>query len=239
MNMPTEVANRPKRRLLVVNPNSNQEVTERVQASVDSALDSDIEAVVIHSPESPHSIETLADRNKAEPHAIALLGAHQHYDAYVMACFDDIAIKAARRFLDVPVVDAVEASVAIARLYGTPFSIVTTVEAMVPGIRSLIETLGVSKECTVRAAGIGVASAAAGEPESLLKLDEAIVRARDVDGAKAIILGSGGLTGQAVRLSKKHGLTVIDCIEAAVMMASVSSRIKHNTEIRLAARYLE
>lgn len=224
--MGTEVnrSKRSERSILIVNPNSNREVTLRTQQTADRVLSSCCKALVVHPPESPHSIETLADRNIAEPLAIELLSQHQGYDAYVMACFDDIAIKAARRFLNVPVIDAVEASIAIARLYESRFSIVTTVDTMVPGIRALIDTLGASTQCTVRAAGIGVAAAAAGDPDSLKLLDEAIIRARNIDGAKAIILGSGGLTGHAEQMSRQHGLPVIDCIEAAVRMGDMASR---------------
>jgi len=213
-----------KHNILIVNPNSNQEVTDRTQQTANRILGPHSKALVIHPTDSPFSIETFADRLVAEPLAIDLLSLHQGYDAYVMACFDDIAIKAARRFLNVPVVDSVEASIAIARLYGSRFAIVTTVETMVPGIKTLIENLGVTDQCSVRAAGIGVASAAAGDLEALERLDETITTARNVDGAKVIILGSGGLTGQAKRLTVKHGIPVIDCIEAAIKFSEMASK---------------
>lgn len=215
-----------QRRLLIINPNSNQEVTEKTQLTADSILGQDCQALVLHPENSPHSIETLAHRKIAEPLALDLLSQHQGYDGYVMACFDDIAVKAARRFLNVPVVDTVEASITIARLYESKFTIVTTVEAMVPGIKSLVEELGASSQCTVRAAGIGVANAAAGDPEALQRLDETIINARNIDGAKVIILGSGGLTGQGKRLTEKHGIPVIDCLEAAIRLADMASKLK-------------
>lgn len=215
-----------QRKILVINPNSNQEVTDRTQKTANKVLTSGCEALVLHPESSPLSIETLAHRKVAEPLALDLLSQHQGYDGYVMACFDDIAIKAARRFLKVPVVDTVEASIAIARLYESKFTIVTTVESMVPGIKALVETLGASDHCSVRAAGIGVANAAAGEPEALKRLDETIVKARNIDGAKVIILGSGGLTGQAERLTQVHGIPIIDCIEAGIRMADMASNLR-------------
>ncbi|WOD07653.1 aspartate/glutamate racemase family protein [Marinomonas sp. GJ51-6] len=119
------------RQILIINPNSNQEVTKRIQKAADSILESDCEALVLNPSQSPNAIETLAHRKIAEPLALDLLTQHQGYDGYVMACFDDIAIKASRRFLKVPVVDTVEASISLARLYESRFTIVTTVEAMV------------------------------------------------------------------------------------------------------------
>ncbi len=224
MNATLKSAPQSQRRLLVINPNSNPEVTARIQLSADRVLGADCTALVIHPAKSPRSIETFEDRLQAEPHAIELLSQRQDFDAYVMACFDDIGIKAARQFLKAPIVDSVEASIAVARLYATRFAIVTTVETMVPGIKDLIATYSAAEQCSVRAAGIGVAAAAAGDPEALRRLDDTIKLARNVDGAGAIILGSGGLTGHGACFSRRHGMPVIDCIEAAVLMADMASR---------------
>lgn len=207
------------RRLLLVNPNGNAAVSEQVQRSAERVLGPDWQARTLNPAQSPLSIQTLGDRTLAEPYCIDLLANNHGYDAYVMACFDDIAVRAGRRFLKAPVVDPVEASVAIARLCAPRFTIVTTVQTMVPGIHALLDNLGVSGQCNVRAAGIGVAEAAQAMPEAMAQLDRTVELARNIDGAKAIILGSAGLTGQAAGLAQRYGLPVIDCIEAAVLMA--------------------
>lgn len=208
-----------KYRLLVVNPNANPTVTAQVQRSADRVLGHGWIAQAINHEDSPHSIQTPADRNLAEPYAIDLLSRNQGYDAYVMACFDDIAVHAGRRFLRAPVVDPVEASVAIARQVAHRFTIVTTVETMVPGIQLLLDSLGAGAQCTVRAAGVSVSAAAAGTTKVIEQLNHTMEMACDVDGAEAIILGSGGLTGHAALLRERYGLPVIDCIEAAVLLA--------------------
>lgn len=208
------------RRLLLVNPNGNAAVTAQVQYSAQRVLGPDWQARTINPAQSPLSIQTLADRMLAEPFAVDLLSQNQGYDAYVMACFDDIAVRAGRQFLKAPVVDPVEASVAIARLCAPRFTIVTTVQTMVPGILALLDTLGGRARCNVRAAGISVADAAQATPEAMAQLDETVELARNIDGAQAIILGSAGLTGQAATLARRYGLPVIDCIEAAVLMAA-------------------
>lgn len=211
-------SNRP-RRLLLVNPNGNVAVSEQVQRSAIRVLGPDWQARTVNPAQSPISIQTLADRCLAEPHAIEILSQNQGYDAYVMACFDDIAVRSGRQFLKAPVVDPVEASLAIARLLAPRFTIVTTVQTMVPGIQALLDTLGASARCNVRAAGISVVDAARATPEAMKQLDQTVELARNIDGAKAIILGSAGLTGQAAKLAQRYGLPVIDCIEAAVLMA--------------------
>ncbi|MFN4098520.1 MAG: aspartate/glutamate racemase family protein [Pararhodobacter sp.] len=212
------------RRLLIVNPNGNPLVTARMQECADRVLGPDCTARAVHPMDSPMAIESPADRALAEPLALALLARNKGYDGYVMACFDDIAVAPARKFLTAPVIDAVEASIAAARGLATRFAIVTTVETMVPGIQRVLRRLGAAGECSVRASGISVAEAAAGEADVLSRLDDAIARARDEDGAQVIILGSGGLTGKAGRLSQKYGLPVIDPIDVAVRMADAASK---------------
>ena len=80
----------------------------------------------------------------------------------------------------------------------------------------------------IRATGIGVAEAAKGSSETLKALDQTIERAYSIDGAEAIILGSGGLTGMANTLSARYKMPVIDCIEAAVMIAVTMKGCLHN-----------
>lgn len=204
-------------RILIVNPNSNPAVNILMEGLAERVLPSGVTARVIQPGASPPAIQTLADRRVAEPMAIDLLARHEGYDAYVMACFDDIALVQARRFLRVPVVGAVEASVAMARLIAGRFSVVTTVETAVPGILAVLEGLGALNQCSVRAAGVGVTEAAGSGGDA--RIDAAIETARNIDGAGAIILGSAGLSGRARTLSIRHGVPVIDAMEAALLLA--------------------
>ncbi|MDO9526723.1 MAG: aspartate/glutamate racemase family protein [Gemmobacter sp.] len=213
------------RRLLIVNPNTNPAVTQLARQAAQRVLGPHTLAKVVQSAAGPLSIETFAHRQVAEPMTIEALSGHPGYDAYVVACFDDIALRAARGFLNAPVVGAAEAAIAVARLHASRFAIVTTVETMVPGIRALIAGLGATEICTVRATGVGVAAAAQVSDEVESRIAHAIISARDIDGAGAIILGSGGLSGRAADLSRSFGLPVIDSIEAAIAMAEVAARL--------------
>jgi Hydantoin racemase len=207
-----------------LNPNGNPVVNGLLHEVALRVLPKGTAVKVLNPAGSPLSIETPADRAVAEPLAIEILAGNPRFDAYVMACFDDIALKAGRRLLRAPVVGAVEASVAFARLRADRFTIVTTVDTAVPGIRRVLSDLGAESRCMVRAAGMGVAAAASGDDVADRQLDMAIELARDQDGAEAIILGSAGLAGRAGKLQKKHGLPVIDAMEAAIRLALASVR---------------
>lgn len=225
------------RRILVVNPNSSADVSALIRRTLHPLLPDGVTATVIQPAQGPKAIQTLSDRHMAEPLAVALLGANPGFDAYVMACFDDIALDQARRFLNAPVVGAVEASVAFARLYARRFAVVTTVETAVPGIRAVLRALGATDQCAVRAAGIGVSEAADGGAAGHSRIDAAIELARDVDGAEAIILGSAGLAGRAGTLQRRHGIRVIDAIGAATRLAIAAMDVPDITASKAAMDY--
>ncbi|MDP3339213.1 aspartate/glutamate racemase family protein [Frigidibacter sp.] len=224
--VPLTSAEAPLWRLLVVNPNSNPAVNFLLRAVADRVLPAGAVAQIVSSAQSPLSIETPAHRARAEPLAVGLLAAHPGFDAYVMACFDDIALSEGRRLLPAPVIGAVEAAVAMARLRADRFAVVTTVETAIPGIRRVLDGLGAGPQCAVHAAGIGVATAANGSRAADLRLDAAIAHARDRGGAGAIILGSAGLAGRAAELEARHGLPVIDAMEAAIRLAYATVRTR-------------
>lgn len=204
------------RRLLVVNPNTNRHVTALIRTLALDLVTPDVSIDVVNPEEGPISIETPADRALAEPKVIEIVrrASDAGVQGFVLACFDDIGVAAARRLAPGPVVDACEAGIAAARCLVDRFSIVTTVAPAVARIEQLAARYGAATICSVRAAGIGVAAAASGAGEE--KLNEAIADAIKDDGAEAIVLGSGGLSGQADALSRRFGVPVIDGVAAAI-----------------------
>lgn len=209
------------RRLLVINPNSNPAVTAQIRRVADQALGPGILADVVSPGDSPRSIETPADRETAEARVLALIERtlDAGYDGYVLACFDDIAIAGAHRLTSVPIIGAVDASLALARTFAQRFAVVTTVDAAVPGIRRLLRLHGAAALCSVHAAGVGVAAASQFDRATRARL-AATIDAAVADGAEAIILGSGGLAGHAPELARGRSVRLIDSIAAAVVLAA-------------------
>jgi allantoin racemase len=91
---------------LVINPNTNPLVTQRVRAMADRFESPGVTLEVINPAAGPFSIESELDKRQAEAEVLKLIGASAHlgYDAYVMACFDDLALQAARQVVAVPVI---------------------------------------------------------------------------------------------------------------------------------------
>jgi allantoin racemase len=218
----------PQRRLLVINPNINPTVTQRVRQVAEAIVTPQTSVTVVNPATGPFSIETMEHRDAAVPQVLDLVRhtLDHRYDAYVFACFDDIALFETRAMTGVPVVGTCEAGIAAARTMAAQFTIITTVHSAVPGIQRLLARYGAADICTVRAAGIGVAAAAGGDSDTESRILSAVREAVDQDGAKAILLGSGGLTGRAGDLEKQFGIPVIDGVAAAIKMAEGLARLR-------------
>lgn len=219
----------PLRRLLVINPNTNAGITERVRRTLLDTAPEGTVVEVVNPARGPFAIETPSDRAEAVPNVVALVEARraEGFDGYVLACFDDIGVEEARRIVPVPVVSMFGAGIARARAVGGRFAIVTTVESAVPGIRRLVARYGAGDICTVHAAGIGVAEAAAQTPQAEARLFATIERAI-AGGARAILLGSGAFTGRARALEARFGLPFIDGLQAAVAGARAETEASHD-----------
>lgn len=205
-------------RILIINPNTNPAVTERVKQAALARSAPGVEIEVVNPQQGPVSIESVEERQQAEDQVLGLLWEkrYQGYDAYLMACFDDLALEQARRIVQVPVLGTCEPSIAAAKNISKRFSVITTVHQAVPGIEALMRHYDAGQDCTVRAAGIGVAQAAQGGEFATEPLLAAAWAALREDGAEAILLASGGLTGYGEALSESIGVPVVDGVYAAI-----------------------
>lgn len=207
-----------ERKLLVINPNTNGQVTQRIRDALAGLALPGLEIEVANPDHGPFAIETRADRQAAIPHVMALIGSRRKSpaDGYVLACFDDIAISQIRAMGEAPAISMAEAAIREAVGRGAPFTIVTTVHQAIAGIEILRERYGASGLSTIRAAGIGVADASAEADGAEARLCATIERAIAEDRAQAIVLGSGAFVGRAGMLEKQFGVPFIDGLEVAI-----------------------
>lgn len=204
------------RRLLVINPNTNAAVTERVRAAVEVSASPGTTLDVVNPQHGPFAIETPEDRAAAVPHVLDLI--HKSggaYDGFILACFDDIAIAEARRALAVPVISMAEAGIRAAAAFHARFDVVTTVQTAVPTIAALVAGYGMGDRCTVRATGIGVSETAAMTDRAEAAF-AVTVGACFKAGSGAIVLGSGAYAGRSQNLSHAFSMPFIDGLEAAL-----------------------
>lgn len=204
------------KRLLVINPNTNPDVTEQIRRAARAFVAPGTLLDAVNPRRGPFAIETPADCAVATSEVLALIRATSAYDGYVLACFDDIAIAKARRLVSEPVISMAEAGVRNAAADHERFAVITTVEAAVPTIQRLADSYGMAGRHIVLATGIGVTETAERTVRAEKALSNAVFRCRDEFGAEAILLGSGAYAGRSEELGRLFDIPFIDGLQAAV-----------------------
>ena len=121
-------------RILVINPNSTASMTAQIEASARRVAFPGTVIEAVTGEGTPASIEGHADEAMAVPAMLDLIrvGEARGVDAYVIACFDDPGLAAAREVARGPVVGICQAGVQVASTIANRFSIVTTLPRSVP-----------------------------------------------------------------------------------------------------------
>ena len=209
--------------IVVINPNTTAAMTARIAATAQSVANAGTSIIAIQPAAGPASIEGYADEAMAVPHMLQAMFAEQTNNpavaGYVIACFDDTGLDAARCVLDAPVVGIGEAACHVASLLAARFSVVTTLGRSVSPIEHNLVKYGLASRCArVRAAEVAVLDLEDPASDAYAHISNEIRMALIEDRAEAIVLGCAGMTDLAARLSNEHGVPVIDGVGAAVKL---------------------
>jgi Asp/Glu/hydantoin racemase len=209
------------RRILVINPNSNESVTRRIDSSLRPLCDESGAYVDCRSiADGPFGIETDDDIARVRPLVIDCIDQHPHYDAYVIACYSDPGLSEARGRFSAPVLGIHESAVALCAAHGRRFGVLALGRESIQRHIAYVRTLGFQAyHAGERPMDITV-DQAANDPATL---DKIVTNGRlliDEDGAEYVILGCAGLAAWRKEAQRELGIPVIDPVIAAVSAAT-------------------
>jgi allantoin racemase len=220
-------------RILVVNPNTTASMTAKIGAAAKAVASSGAEVRAVNPEFGPPSIEGYFDEAFAVPGLLAEIAKASDADAFVIACFDDTGLEAARSATLAPVVGIGEAAFHMASLVAEKFSVVTTLpRSIAPLERNLAKYGLAARSARVRAADVPVLALEEPGSDACRTIEAEIARALAEDGAEAIVLGCAGMTDLARDLERKAGVPVIDGVACAVALAEALVRIGLKTSKR-------
>jgi len=223
-------------RITLLNPNTSRVMTAKIAAAAREVAGPDVEIVAVCPTEGPAAIESHYDEAFAALAVIALIEEDLvagGSDGYVIACFGDPGLDAARELVDVPVVGIAEAAMHVAALAGRSFSIVTTLSRTLGRADDLVHRYGFDRAC-VSAYGSGVPVLdleETGSPafEVIASFCETAVRE---DGADVVVLGCAGMADLCRDLADRVGVPVIDGVAASVGLVATMARMGVGTSKR-------
>ncbi len=206
-------------RILVINPNTTASMTATIAEAARSVASPATEIVARNPEDGPVSIESHYDEAIS---AAAMLqeirrGEAEGFDGFVIACFGDPGLLAAREMATGPVIGIAEAAMHAASFIATKFSVVTTLSRTCVIAEHLVRNYGVEHFCAgIRACDVPVLALEDESSGAYQLIADECRRAIAEDGANAIVLGCGGMADLTARLQAEIGVPVIDGVTAAV-----------------------
>jgi allantoin racemase len=207
-------------RLALVNPNTSEQHTIEMAAAVTAVLPDGAELKPLTAPRGPSAIETAAEEVIAAAEVLELVRGGRDVDAYLIACFGDPALEAARELTDAPVVGIGEAAYRAVLMLSRRFAVITTLTRGVPDIENGMDRLGVRRGCVgVLPLEIGVAEQGA----EFGATNDAIVavgqRAVQELGAEALVLACGGMAQVESTVRERVGVPATNGVAVGALLA--------------------
>ncbi|MEU4236501.1 aspartate/glutamate racemase family protein [Actinoplanes sp. NPDC026619] len=207
-------------RIRVINPNTTESMTALIEASARAVIGPGVTLDAVTPAMGPASIESHYDEALSVPGLLAAIaeGERDGVDGYVLACFGDPGLDAARELASGPVVGIAEAAMHAAMLVGRGFSVVTTLDRTRGRAWDLAARYAPPGACRgVHACDIPVL-ALESDP-TVLKRVVALARlALDRDGSDVIVLGCAGMADLCAAATAELGVPVIDGVAAATLL---------------------
>jgi allantoin racemase len=209
-----------RRRIRVVNPNSNETVTRSLDAALDSLrFENGPEIVCSTLAEGPFGIETQADVESVVMPLRALVQADNSSGAFVIACYSDPGLHACREGTPRPVFGIAECGVLTALARAGRFGVIAIAQRSIARhMRYLRQMALIDRLAGERALGMSVAETASGD-KTLARMVEVGRQLKEEDGAEAVVMGCAGMARHRRPLEDVLGIPVIDPTQAAVTMA--------------------
>ena len=203
--------------IVVINPNSNQAVTD----GLDEALErfrfaTPIECLTLEG--APFGLESDAHVAEVVEPLIGLVQSRPDASAFVLACYSDLGIAECRAAVPHPVFGIQESGTLAAMARGSRFGVIAIGEPSVKRHRRYMARMGVLDRLAAELPlGMSVDETARGAHtfERLVETGGALVE----QGADAVILGCAGMAKHRAPLEAELGRPVIEPTQAAVAMA--------------------
>lgn len=205
--------------IVVINPNSNQAVTEGLATALEGfRLVGGPEIECLTLAEGPFGIETQLDGDRVVLPLARLVEGRSDASAFVIACYSDPGLDACRSVTTAPVFGIQEAGVLAAMARADLFGVIAISDGSVGRHRRYMRRMGVLDRCAGDLAlnmSVDESARGAGTFDRLVETGRALTDR----GAGAIVLGCAGMAVHRAPLEAEIGVPVVDPVQAAVAMA--------------------
>ena len=208
-------------RILVINPNSTEAVTRGIDeacAPLRMAGGPEIDCVTLK--EGPPGVETQQHVDGVVGPLLSLIRKNEsQYAAFVIACYSDPGLHAAREATSKPVLGISECGILTALTLGQKFGVIAILKTSIPRHLRYVGALGLSDRLAAELpVGLPVVELS-DEKKTFGRMVDAGKALRDTHGANVVIMGCAGMARYRKPLQDEIGIPVVEPTQAAVSMA--------------------
>jgi Asp/Glu/hydantoin racemase len=222
---------RRRERIVVINPNSSEAVTDGIDRALAPLRFADGPELDCRTlAEGPPGIESQRHVDGVIGPLCAMIEREDNAaDAFVIACFSDPGLQSARETTTRPVLGISEAAMSAALNLGERFGIIAILPASVDRHRRYIRQLGLEQRFAADLPlGVGVTGLSAGREveDRMAAVGERLIEGH---GADVVIMGCAGMAQYRAPLEARLGVPVVDPTQAAVAQAIGAVRLGYRT----------
>ena len=209
-------------KILLINPNTTQYMTDSILECAKKYANPGTELYAVTAGFGVSSIECYVDEYLAVPAVLneILKGEKQGMDAYIISCFGDPGLQAAREITDKPVLGIAESAITAAKMIAPNFSIVSVLDRALKVTADVVSNYGATSFCrSIRSTGLSVLDFGSDPKRGMEALAEQSRLAVREDKAECILLGCAGFVDFVDALNKELGVPVLDGVSPAVKFA--------------------
>jgi allantoin racemase len=222
-------------RIRVINPNTTARMTAQIGAAARAVAAPGTEIIAVGPSFGAPSVECHHDDVWAAAGVAeqVRVGEAEGADAFVIACFGDPGLHAARELARGPVVGIAEAAFHAASLVATGFSVVTTLTRTCVIAEHLVLQYGFERRCRgIHGTDVAVLELDDPASDAFGRVLASAQHALEHDRSGAIVLGCAGMADLCHALQQRLGVPVIDGVAAAVKLAEALVSLRLGTSKR-------
>ncbi len=206
------------RKILVINPNSNETVTTGLRESLlGFATEADIDCCTLE--DGPFGIESDEDILKVAPMVRQRILDSHEFDAYVIACYSDPGLKECRETVAKPVFGMQESAIRTAAIPGGKFGVLALSDESIQRHLRYIRELGFTDQLAAELPLNITVDEAANASDTVDKVVAASRRLIAEYDVSAVILGCAGMAATKAVAETKLPVPIIEPAQAAVRFA--------------------
>lgn len=220
-------------KILIINPNSDEEMTQYINITAEKYREgiNDLEIKVKSTPGANPFIGTYQDIFQSASGMLEIINKEEKYfDGFLIACGGDPNLDLMKEESNKPVIGIAESSMKIASMLGHRFAIIQLNKKSIPRKEELIKKYDMDK----------LGFAIAGEQDisnfrDFVRIKEIGMKAIKKYGAEVLVLSCAGMSGLDEKLSQELDVPVLDGIKCGLTI--LTGLIKNGYSISKLGKY--